>query len=390
MPTRFNYSDGFYNQVTRYKSTPTQDQTLENLKKSNPYANRTYNTSPWQQFLGMMGFRTEKDAFIENMQTQAAEYDAQLALMQYENKYNSPAEQVARMRAAGLNPDLDGGSGIHSGNTDGLPSDPSTPMQTTGEEGTLGQIASGIMSIFSSAVGIVSNFQGIKARNLQNDILAIQKDKEAFGLSSSVSEYAKDSLQFLLPETPEAVVAEDGSASSWQNEAMQRARIFSKNLPKKFRDQFINSVQSFWSSVGGSKEAYAAWQERVKNRKGYEVDSRTNYSHIEEDLAIIAEELGNLQGKLEKKSLEAGNSQAEADIAAADLSAEIDKGTDPSLASGAKNASNESTLEGRTIDADINGAVSRITKRLSKNDDVFSRLLLVLLYASKNSLIPKM
>lgn len=385
----FNYNDGFYNQVTRYKNTDSGNPTLETLKKSNPYANRTYNVSPWQQFLGMMGFRTEKDAFMENMQTQAAEFDSQLALMQYENEYNSPLQQVARMRAAGLNPDIDGGSGIDSGNTSGLPQDPSTPMQTTGEEGALGQIASGIMSIFSSAVGIVANFQGIKAKSIQNQILEIQKDKEEFGLSTDVTEYAKDSLSSILPETPESVLGEDGSESTWQNEALERARLFSRNLPKKFRKQFIDSVQGFWNSVGGSKEAYEAWQQRVKNRKGYSVDSRTNYSHVEEDLSIIAEELGRLQSDLEKKSLSSATSRAEAEQVAADKQKDIDSGIDPSLAAGAINAGNESTLEGRSIDADINGAVSRITKRLSSNDDIFSRLLLILLYASKNSLIPK-
>lgn len=390
MSQYFNYKDDFRLTGTGYKGAQAGETPFETLQKTNPYANRTYNESPWQQFLGMMGFRTQADAFKENMQTQAAEYDAQIAMMQYQNEYNSPQNQVARMRAAGINPDIDGGKGIDSGNTDGLPQDPSTPMQTTGEEGTLGQVASGIMSIFSSAVGIVANFQGIKAKGLQNDILAIQKDKEAFGLSSSVSEFAKDSLEYLLPETPEPVVGEDGTASSWENEAMERARIFSKNLPRKFRDQFLNSVQSFWNSVGGSKQAYEAWQKRVQNRRGYSVDSRTNYSHVEEDLSIIADELGKLQSDLQKKQLQAGSSKAEAEQAAAELSKDIDSGTDPTLAAGAINAGNESTMQTQSIEADVNAAISKITDRLSKNDDIFSKLLLVLLYASKSGLVPKM
>ncbi len=389
MSTYFNYKDNFYNLKNGYKPTDSGDRTLENLKASNPYKDRTYTYSPWQQFLSMMGFRTEADSFRDNMQVQAAEYDAQMALMQYENEYNSPAQQVARMRAAGLNPDISGGNGIDSGNTNGPGQDPSTPMQTTHEEGMLGQIATGLMSIFSSAVGIVSNFQGIKGKSIENQILAIKRDKEDLGLSTSLNDYAKDSLSYLLPETPEDVIGEDGSAESWQAQALKRARMFSRNLPKKFRGQFIDAVTGFWNSVGGSKQAYENWLSRVENRKGYEVGSRTNYSHVEDDLKIIADELGKLQSDLEKGKLSAGISKNKADTAAADLSADIDSGTNAGTAAAARNAGNEAALGQRDIDSAINNTVSRITKKLSNNDDLFSQLLLILLYGEKNNLLPK-
>lgn len=389
MSTYFNYKDDFRNRGTGYKASDSGDPTLENLKASNPYKNRLYNESPWQQFLSSLGFRTEVDSFRENMQVQAAEYDAQMALMQYENEYNSPTQQVARMRAAGLNPDISGGNGIDSGNTSGPSQDPSTPMQTSDEEHLFVPFVQGVFSIFSTAVGIISNFQGIKGKSLENKLLALQNDKEELDLSTGLNDYAKDSLSSILPESPEPTINEDGSAESWQGEALKRARIFSKTLPKKFRGQFISSVQGFWNSVGGSKEAYESWRQRVENRKGYEVDSRTNYSHVESDLKLITDEIGKLNSELEKGRLKSGIAKSEAETTAAELSADIDSGTDAGTAAAARNAGNEAALGQRDIDAAINSTVSRITKKLSKNDDLFSQLLLILLYGEKNNLLPK-
>lgn len=58
--------------------------------------------------LSGLGFRTSYDDFVEQARINAAEYDASIASIQMQNQYNSPAAEALRMRAAGLNPDLQG------------------------------------------------------------------------------------------------------------------------------------------------------------------------------------------------------------------------------------------------------------------------------------------
>ena len=171
----------------------------DDLKSSNPYRNQEYKESGWQKFLSSLGFRTQADAWKENMSVQAAEYDAALAQKQFDTEYNSPSEQAARMRAAGLNPDLDPSS-IDSGSAAPMGEDPSTPMQSTGDEETLGRVANGIMSAFTSALGIVTTFQGIHRNHLENLLLG-------FNSSKAISDFAKDNWQSMLPESAESEIA---------------------------------------------------------------------------------------------------------------------------------------------------------------------------------------
>lgn len=90
------------------QSGPSGQGRYQDLYDSNPYRQLTYNQSGWQRFLSGLGFRTSYDDFVEQAQINAAEYDAGIASMQFQNEYNSPAAEANRMRAAGLNPDLQG------------------------------------------------------------------------------------------------------------------------------------------------------------------------------------------------------------------------------------------------------------------------------------------
>lgn len=79
----------------------------------NPYTNIQYRQSPWQKFLSTkLGLRTGYDTALEQASLQSREYLAGLLQQQYQNEYNDPAAQAARMRQAGLNPDLLGTEGV--------------------------------------------------------------------------------------------------------------------------------------------------------------------------------------------------------------------------------------------------------------------------------------
>ena len=140
----------------------------QSMLDANPYRGIEYTKSPWQKFLSWLGFRTEADAWKENMAVQANEYDAGIVQKAYDEDYNDAQSQVQRMKAAGLNPDLDPSS-VSPGESASMGEDPSVPMQTTGEESQVYQFATGIMSIASTAIGLVGSIQGISRNHNHED-----------------------------------------------------------------------------------------------------------------------------------------------------------------------------------------------------------------------------
>lgn len=82
---------------------------FENIQ--NPYTNLPRQQTFWDRFANWFGFRSGYDKATEQYQMASDEYNAQLSQLASEEKYNSPIEQAARMRQAGLNPDLTGVSG---------------------------------------------------------------------------------------------------------------------------------------------------------------------------------------------------------------------------------------------------------------------------------------
>lgn len=111
------------------------------------------------------------------MQTEiaASEFDAQLALMQYENEYNSPLEKTKRNAVAGINSDLAGIDGVSDSVTSsdavtGLANSISTDNPI--EKARL--FATGLQSVFDNAMSVYSKYQDMRSRTIDNDIKQMQ------------------------------------------------------------------------------------------------------------------------------------------------------------------------------------------------------------------------
>lgn len=276
----------------------------QQMLDANPYRNQTYNTSPWQNFLSALGFRTEADAWKENMSVQAAEYDAAIRQKAADEEYNNATSQAARLRAAGLNPDLDGGSSISAGEAEGLPQDPSTPMQSTGEETAIADMVStftnGILSSFSSALGLVGTFQGIRRNHLQNVL-------ESFSLEGAVQGYAERMAPTFLPPSPEDETLLGGF--DWRMQTLKNAQAFSKKLPRSIRGKFLDYIENYWNSAPQEREAFNQFTGRVKSRKEFYGEYHENYSDIDKVLSSIWEPMAkNMERivKLNQTALETG------------------------------------------------------------------------------------
>lgn len=331
------------------------------LGSSNPYVNKNpyagpapnYRESGWQQFLKTLGFRTGRDAWNENMQIQAAEYDAALAQKAYDEEYNLPINQVARMRAAGINPDLNGGDSIDSGSAQPLGEDPSTPMQSTGDEGAIMDFANGVMNIFTTAVGISQTFQGINRTKLQNIFQSISNDE-------ALASFAEKMYPYFIPPTNES----DSEGNPWQHNSLAMAKMFSRNLDKKSQDKFLNYVQGFWNSAPGESKAYSEWYNRVRNRKSYFNDRALMYSEEDDTLSIIADEFQSMNEKIAKARQKTDLQAAESQQVEGEYSAEYYANLDPSLAAGAENASNRVSKENNEMVGIMRSSLNNIIKKL--------------------------
>lgn len=326
---------------------------------SNPYDNLNYKKTPWQQFLSRLGFRTEADAFQENMQLQQNEFNTQLELKKYDESYNSPTAQVARMKAAGLNPDISGGDGIDSGSAASLGEDPSTPMQTSGMAGTAGEVmdfANTIMGIFSTSLGLTQSIQGVTRNRLENSILSLQNE-------GAMAEFAKGIIPFVLPQSdelhPSAIDSE-----SWQSIAMRNAQYFAGNLPKNMQQKFLNTISNFWESAGGESLSYDEFKKNIVSRFGFSVSDKSYQDEVGDVLEIISDELGQMNQKIMKQQKSTELSGLEAEQATSENTEEYMNALSGSQQAAAENAQNALTETNATAVQIMNESLGSIIKRL--------------------------
>lgn len=391
-----------------YKTTETPNATsspqlgsqYQSLIDANPYRNQEYSVSPWQSFLKALGFRTQADAWKENMAVQAAEYDASIAQKAYDEQYNTASAQAERMRAAGVNPDIDGGSSISPGDAAAPGEDPSTPMQSTGDDAQLGSFLNNVLSAVSSAVGLVQSFQGIEARSLQNQV-------ERFRLQGDIAGYAERMLPYMIPDSPNPA----GMVNSydWRGETLKRAERFSKKLPRKTRQAFLDHIEQFWDSAPADATAFEQFLKRAKSRKAYYQETSWNYSEFDDELRDIYQPIGELiqwnvkrQLELEKKGYDVQDdtydtqkdSNATQRLENAERR-EYLEAHDASAEGAADNAGYKARTSQTELQDQLKGTLLKITNRLSAAgakggmEGFFADLVLMLMSLNSEGMIPK-
>lgn len=360
------------------------------LYDANPYRNQTYNKSPWQNFLTSLGFRTEADAWQENMAVQAAEYDAAIAQKMYDQNYNDPTNQVARMRAAGLNPDLDGGSSISSGDPGSPAEDPSTPMQSTGDDAQIMNFANGVLGAFSTALGLVQSVQGVARNHIQNDLLSVQTE-------SSASDYARNLATQLIPTTPDDLFDDDGQmVGDWKMNAVQGAKMFVRNFPKRMQKKMLNEIEHFWNTAPTSRQAFEEWTNKVKSEKAYAFESQYFYDEVKDVLKDIWKPIAEMQ-----ENIYSARQNADFEGASADLEENMNRATyahelDPSTAADAQNRINSANGAQADIQKSLRTAMSRIMKNLEHRASeggftgTMSQFMLVLLAMQQMQMLPSL
>lgn len=91
-----------------------------NKSPQNPYVGIDPHNelSWWNRFTDALGFTNYSGRLENQYDLAAAQWQSEYDLAMADRQYNSPQEQVERMKAAGLNPDLNGGQNISPGESE--------------------------------------------------------------------------------------------------------------------------------------------------------------------------------------------------------------------------------------------------------------------------------
>lgn len=100
---------------------------------------------------------SENDQIGYDLLMKSMDYDYQAALLNYQNEYNSPVEQVKRMREAGLNPDLQSVSNTPSASSSATA--PSTQLNEGAERARNMSIAKSFFDVLPQAVSMYTQMK---------------------------------------------------------------------------------------------------------------------------------------------------------------------------------------------------------------------------------------
>lgn len=183
----------------------------------NPYLHYQYQPSLWDSLGNAFGFSTYQDRLALDMQIKAKEFMSNISKEKFDNEYNSPDQSAARMRAAGMNPDLLGTGDVQGASQfdqpmPGVSYDPTEDTKTFGN--SLGAAFQAAMSLtqFGSTLPMV--FQNLRSAE-------VDRTDKIFNIASRVASR-------LSPDTINEVLTKDiskdrftelfGDVLHWNNE----------------------------------------------------------------------------------------------------------------------------------------------------------------------------
>lgn len=376
---------GFHKVSSPGSDPPDLGENYAALVAANPYRNQEYKKSPWQNFLTSLGFRTQADAWQENMNVQAAEYDAALAQKAYNEQYESPIAEAGRLRQAGMNPDLQGIGDVSGASPMG--DDPSTPMQSTGDEEKILQAGNFIMSAVSTAFGIAKQFGELRALGIAN------ANNELIG-SSRAAEFAS----WVVNNTRQPF---DPELSEHDNQLLRWHSLDTVNnhmkIPRRFRRQFYQNLFDFSHNLDDQVKSWQGTGSLIDSKQGVarQVESKffgdgsfnsmreVNKTLVElsDSLAEIALGRQNAEQSFNKDYFEnlSGDEKAASENAVASNTRIYNQEFKPEVKAAADNAINAFNAQMKSVDTIINSSLSSLVHRLKRwadKGDPFSQGLL--------------
>lgn len=339
------------------------------LVNANPWASLDYKQSGWQKFLGALGFRTGFDVAKENQQFQSAEYLSNIQAMATENQYNSPTAQAQRMRAAGLNPDIQGLGDV--ANSAELPEETNNELPNSVDD--LGKAANVIMQGVSIAMGFAKDVGALKQISIANERGRLENADYLGRLADGI----------VLANSPDEMpISGSLDFDAYQDRANESALSFAPFLSKRALQSLNSEIARRWNNLPNSREKYAQWRDLMKNRQqAFGVASSELYSDQDEVLYAISEKLNKHLDAAMKKQAENAEGRANLEGLEIENAAEYQGAIDPSLSAAAENAVNAKNLQSDTMETDLNSIMADIVGMLKDKADHGSKFASIALIA---------
>lgn len=256
----------------------------------NPYLNYNYQNSLWD-FLGdAFGFSTYQDQLALDMQIKAKEFMSNISKERFDNEFNSPDQQAARMRAAGMNPDLQGTGNVAGASQfdqpmPGVSYDPTEDTKTFGA--SLGSAFQAAMSLAQFGTTLPMALQNIQTAE-------VDRTDKIFNIATKVA-------SGLSPDVIQEVLFKDISKERFDE-------LFGDVLPwnnSKNRSSFLTALRTSIKqpkTQGESFKGRSILGQNMKELSDLETSSWFNWSY--NTLNIIRQPLVKMQDTLTGLNLE--------------------------------------------------------------------------------------
>lgn len=220
-----------------------------------------------------------------------------LAIAAHQEEYNKPINAAARLREAGLNPDLQG-----LGNA-GSASEPNLSPQALSDNTDQVQFQSAMdvtnttLAAFQQALGMVESIQGIQGKSMSNDLLRIQENES---LENYVARYVAANPDF------EKILHSEGSDIFSQSLSeipglSRRQRKRAETLSTS-RFNSLRTLTQYYKDAGDAEKATLDYLKTRGERLGLGTDN--------EDVIRTMQIITDLKVKYEKNRLKADNAKA--------------------------------------------------------------------------------
>lgn len=224
-----------------------------------------------------------------------------LAIAAHQEEYNNPVNATARMRQAGLNPDL---QGIQNAGSASEPNLAPAPLHDNSDQVQFQSsmdVANTTLTAFQQALGMVESIQGMQGRGLSNDLLRMQENES---LEKYVARYVAANPDF------EKILHSEGSDVFSQTLSdipglSRRQRKRAESLSTS-RFNSLRTLAEYYKDAGNAEKATLDYLKTRGERLGLGTDN--------EDVIRTMQIITDLQMKYEKNHLKADNAQAMYDI----------------------------------------------------------------------------
>ena len=343
---------GVYTMGTGMGEAPSGYGNYDSLFQNNPYRNLQYNKSDWQEFLGMLGFRTDYDRWQEEAQANAAEWDAGVFQKMYDEAYNSETAKAQRMRQAGENPDLLGTAGVSEANQ--MQQDPQG--MTAGMPDNVSNVATGLIGCFNNAVGMVGQYMqlmqiksGIEGQNIDN----------AENMMNIIT-------QRVMGMTPKEGFKNEKEFQDW------KANV-SNALSGKYGEAFFKgsslrrwrrSIEDFIGGLPQSRAQFEEWNKRMNEAKEYWSGSADHWAEAKDVFDKVNEALYALRKATTENKAVAGELQSEVEVQTETNELQYQEDLEPGQRARAQNEEWKRKAEGNDFQGILAGHLAKLGHEL--------------------------